>query len=319
LEVARTPSAGTPGSIVERTAAGPISWGVCEVPGWGVELPPDRVLAEMRELGIMATEAGPQGYLGSSAAEIGALLDRYDLSLVGGFVPVVMHERAGLAAALDDVRATARLFEELGATVLVSAAAPAAGAGPGGPPLTRDDWRRLFETLARLDEIAAEHGLTQALHPHLGMAVESADDVERVLEGCDVHLCLDTGHLALGGADPARLAAESADRVAHVHLKDVRADLAERVRAGELAHLEATRLGIFRPLGEGDVPIAAVVEELEAEGYDGWYVLEQDASLASGAFEPGTGPIEDQRRSMEYLRSVSRTGRTTTTRKEGSR
>jgi inosose dehydratase len=290
---------------------------VCEVPGWGVELPPDRVLAEMHELGITATEAGPRGYLGSSAAEIGALLERHDLRLVGGFVPVLMHERAGLDAALVEVRATARLFEELRATVLVSAAVPASGAGPAGP-LSRDDWRRLLETLARLDEIAAEHGLTHALHPHLGMAVESADDVERVLEGCDVHLCLDTGHLALGGADPARLAAEGAARVAHVHLKDVRADLAERVRAGELAHLEATRLGIFRPLGEGDVPIAAVVEALEAAGYDGWYVLEQDASLASGAFEPGTGPIEDQRRSIEYLRSVSRTGRTTT-RKEGSR
>jgi inosose dehydratase len=316
LEAARTPSArSTPGSIVERTAAGPISWGVCEVPGWGVELPPDRVLAEMHELGITATEAGPRGYLGSSAAEIGALLGRHDLRLVGGFVPVVMHERAARDAALDEATATARLFEELGATVLVSAAASAAG-HPG--PLSRDDWRRLFETVARLDEIAAEHGLTHALHPHLGMAVESAHDVERVLEGSDVLLCLDTGHLALGGADPDRLAAEGADRVAHVHLKDVRADLAERVRAGALGHLEATRLGIFRPLGEGDVPIAAVVEALEAAGYDGWYVLEQDASLASDTFAPGTGPIEDQRRSIEYLRSVSRTGRTTT-RKEGSR
>lgn len=310
-----TASVRTPDSIVERTAAGPISWGVCEVPGWGVELPPDRVLAEMRELGIAATEAGPEGYLGSSRAEIAAVLARHDLRLVGGFVPVVMHERAG--PALEGAAATARLYGELGGDVLVSAAALEPGRPPG-EPLARDDWRRLLETLARLDELAARHGLAHALHPHLGMAVETADDVERVLDGSNVHLCLDTGHLALGGADPVRLATAARDRVAHVHLKDVRSDLAARVRARELSHLEATRLGIFRPLGDGDVAIADVVRVLEDSAYEGWYVLEQDTSLECAAIEPGAGPSADQRRSIEFLRSVSRTGRTTN-RKEGSR
>lgn len=310
-----TPIVRTRDSIVERTAAAPISWGVCEVPGWGVELPPDRVLAEMRELGLAATEAGPEGYLGSTRAEMAALLARHQLRLVGGFVPVVMHDRA--APALDGAAAAARLFAALGADVLVSAAAWEAGR-PAGEPLSRDEWRRLADTLDRLDELAAAHGLTHALHPHLGMAVETADDVGRVLEGSDVRLCLDTGHLTLGGADPVRLATEAHDRVAHVHLKDVRSDLVARVRAGELSHLEATRLGIFRPLGTGDVPIAEAVGVLETSGYEGWYVLEQDASLGSAATEPGTGPLEDQRRSLEFLRSVGRTGRTTR-RKEGSR
>ena len=39
-------------TISDRLAAGPISWGVCEVPGWGVQLPPERVFREMRSLGI---------------------------------------------------------------------------------------------------------------------------------------------------------------------------------------------------------------------------------------------------------------------------
>ena len=79
---------------LDRIATAPTSWGLCEVPGWGVQLPPERVLPEMRELGFHATEAGPDGYLGSTADEIRAILDRYELELVGGFLPLVLHRRA---------------------------------------------------------------------------------------------------------------------------------------------------------------------------------------------------------------------------------
>src|SRR4051812_7068460 len=75
-----------------RLAAAPISWGVCEVPGWGLQLPPERVLAEMARLGVRATELGPQGWLPLDGAGVRAALDRYGLRLVGGFVPVVVHE-----------------------------------------------------------------------------------------------------------------------------------------------------------------------------------------------------------------------------------
>ena len=46
---------------LDRSRWGPDQWGVCEVPGWGVKLPADRVLAEMRALGITATELGLPG------------------------------------------------------------------------------------------------------------------------------------------------------------------------------------------------------------------------------------------------------------------
>ena len=66
-----------------------------------------------------------------------------------------------------------------------------------------------------------------------------------------------------------------------MHLKDVDAAMAARVRAGEMTFGAAVRDGMFRPLGEGDVDIAAMVRTLEAAGYDGWYVLEQDVMLDS--------------------------------------
>jgi inosose dehydratase len=134
--------------------------------------------------------------------------------------------------------------------------------------------------------------------------VETADDVEAVLESCDVRWCLDTGHLAIGGVDPVRFAQEAFDRVGHVHLKDVRLELAPAVLRREVSLMAATQAGLFTPLGEGDVDIAGVVRTLEEAGYGGIYVIEQDTAITGGLPEPGEGPVSGVRSSLAYLRDV---------------
>ncbi len=78
----------TGGTCMNRIAGAPISWGVCEVPGWGYQLAPDRVLAEMAEVGLAATEWGPDGFL---PADPRAVLAEHHLAAIGGFVPVQLH------------------------------------------------------------------------------------------------------------------------------------------------------------------------------------------------------------------------------------
>src|SRR2546428_7768382 len=90
-------------SVIDRLAAEPISWGGCEVPGWGMQLAADRVLSEMRSLGVRATETGPDGYLGSDAGAVRALLERHRLRLAGGFLPVVLHDPGRLDGSLATV------------------------------------------------------------------------------------------------------------------------------------------------------------------------------------------------------------------------
>src|SRR2546430_3544187 len=77
-----------------KLAGAPISWGVCEVPDWGLQLAPDRVLADMRALGLRATEAGPPGFLPADPAMARALLDSCGLRLIGGFLPPGLPENA---------------------------------------------------------------------------------------------------------------------------------------------------------------------------------------------------------------------------------
>jgi len=67
--------------------------------------------------------------------------------------------------------------------------------------LTDEGWEVLLGNLDRIAEAAARMGITATLHPHVGTMVETAGDVERVLAGSEIGLCLDTGHLMIGGAD----------------------------------------------------------------------------------------------------------------------
>jgi inosose dehydratase len=284
-----------------RIAAAPISWGVCEVPGWGHQLPPDRVLREMRELGITATEFGPDGFLPDAPEDVAALLGRYDLQPLGGFLPVLLHDPAH--DPLPQVEAFAARARAVGAGVVVLAAFTGADGYDARPQLDDEGWRTLLDNLDRIDARTEQLGLTAALHPHVGTMVETAQDVQRVVDGSDVGLCVDTGHLLVGGTDPVALVRDHVDRVVHVHLKDVRADLAERVRRGEIAYGDAIPEGVFAPLGAGDVDIAAMVRTLEDHGYAGWYVLEQDIMLT--ADPAGAGPVADVRASLDHLRAVA--------------
>jgi inosose dehydratase len=278
-----------------RLAGAPISWGVCEVPGWGLQLPPDRVLSEMAELGLRATELGPQGWLPLDGSAVRAELDRYGLRLVGGFVPVAVHE-----ADLSPARRAAEQLAEAGADVFVAAAVQD-GDWSAPEPLDDDGWRRAGEQLRDLADLVAGEGLTLVLHPHVGTLVESAIDVERALAHTDVPWCFDTGHLLIGGVDPVQFVRDHADRIGHVHLKDVDASLAERVRGGELSLVQATQKGLFRPLGEGDARLEEVVGLLDQLGYGRWLVLEQDLAITGTEPPVDGGPALDVARSIAFL------------------
>src|SRR5689334_5618262 len=278
----------------------PISWGVCEVPGWGYQLPPDRVLAEMRDVGLAATELGPEGFLPSDPAELTALLDSFGLSCVGTFAPVLLHDAHH--DPLPDIADPVDALLACDAEVLVLAAATGTDGYDSRPALDDDQWATLLANLDRLATAAAKRGVLAVLHPHVGTMVETRDDVDRVLAGSQIKLCLDTGHLLIGGTDPLQLAREVPDRIAHTHLKDVDAALAARVQAGELTYTEAVRAGMYTPLGGGDVDIVGIVTSLRSNGFDGWFVMEQDTILDA---EPADeGPVRDVRSSVAYLNDV---------------
>ena len=169
--------------------------------------------------------------------------------------------------------------------------------------MTEQEWTIFLANLQKVIDIAGAEGLATSLHQHWGMAIERPHHIDRLLADSDVEFCLDTGHLFVGGADVVATARAAKGRVSHVHLKDVDRAMAEQVRNGELPFRQAVIDGIFKPLGEGDVDIAGFIAELEASGYDAWYVLEQDLVLDEDPAE-GEGPIADARTSLDFLRNA---------------
>jgi inosose dehydratase len=284
-----------------KIAGAPISWGVCEVPGWGRMLDSDKVLGEMAALGLVATELGPPGYLPEDPAELGALLGEHGLRLVGGFLAVVLHAAEHRWSTMDDAAEVVDLLAAVGGEVLVLAAATGLDGYDARPALSDNQWRALVDTAARIRDLAAAKGVRTVLHPHVGTHVETAAEVDRFLADSDLPLCLDTGHLLIGGTDPVALARRYPDRIGHVHLKDVRAAIAEVVRAGQITYTHAVGAGMYVPLGDGDVDVPTLVRQLTSAGYTGWYVLEQDTALSGDSTAEDDRPRRDVARSLAHL------------------
>jgi inosose dehydratase len=267
-----------------RLATGPVCWGVdfADDPS---NPPYDEVLAGAVAAGFRRLELGPLGYLPAD-------LDPADhgIEICAGFVFEPLHDPDRLAVVEQAARAASRRIADFGGGVLVVIAsvtaerAVTAGRPDLAPRLARTD--ALRRALDRVAAIARHAGLCPVLHPHAGTYVEFADEIEPLLDLAD--LCLDTGHLAYAGIDPAE--ACRAWRPRHVHLKDL-----DRARAGPDFWASVAR-GAFTPLGAGDVDLPAVLGELS--GYDGDAVVEQDRVSGAG------DPVADLRASRRYLEGV---------------
>lgn len=285
-----------------KIAGAPISWGVCEVPGWGYQMSPDRVLQEMVEVGLTATEFGPQGWLPVEATARAEAVAKFGLKPVGSFFLAVMHDPS--VDPMPDVERELDAFEVAGGEFLVLAADSGQDGYDERPELDEAGWAQLFKTMSKITEVAAARGVTAVLHPHWGTMVQNLDEVERVLDNSTVGLCLDTGHLTAGGAEVVELVRKYADRVGIVHAKDVRKDMAAKLLSGEIAWTEAINAGVFTPIGEGDINFAEIARLLKEAGFDGYWVLEQDVMIDEEP-APGAGPIDNVKKSFDALKALA--------------
>lgn len=291
-------------AFMDRVAAAPITWGIDPSPGWGYVIPRDRYLDEMTSLGLTATELGPDGYLPAHPQELERFLNERGLTVIGGWVPLALATDTLFEERRDYLERACAQFQRVGADVVVLGPVWDYQGYDAKRTLTPQEWATFLRNLAETDAIARDHGLRVALHQHVGTVIETQDDLDRLLEESEVALCVDTGHMLSAGIDPVEVVRLHADRVAHMHLKDISTAQAAKVASGELGFREAVKGGLFRPLGDGDVDLPTVIKTLESSGYTGWYAIEQDCSLTEEP-SPGQGPIHDCRTSLQYLRELA--------------
>lgn len=285
-----------------KIAGAPISWGVCEADNWGYQMSPERVFAEMASLGLTGTEFGPLGFLPVDPAARAEVLAKLGMTAIGGFFPVLLHDPS--IDPMPKVEAELDAYIAAGADVLVIAAEQ-----PGGnydhkrPELDEASWTLLLNNLKRIDEYARSRGVLATVHPHVGTMIETEADIQHLVDGTDIGITLDTGHMFIGGTDPVAFSAKYPHRIKHTHLKDVRLDMARKVQTGELTYYQAVVQGMYTALGEGDIDIRAIVKNLLDAGFDGWLCLEQDNVVSSDP-AAGEGPLDEARRSVHFINQV---------------
>lgn len=161
------------------------------------------------------------------------------------------------------------------------------------------EWERFCDGMNRLGKIVLEeYGIRLTFHHHMGTVVQNPDEVERMMEHTDpryVNLLYDTGHFAYCGADPLEMVKKYADRIRHVHLKDIRREVVERVRRENLSFLEGVRQGAFTIPGDGCIEFEPIFQVLEENGYEGYMLVEAEQDPAKA------DPLEYAIRARKYI------------------
>jgi inosose dehydratase len=291
-----------------RLATAPVTWGVWERTVDRDDLaPPAELLAAAASLGYRAIELGPPGYFGSDATAVRATLDGFELA--GAFVELHLTDGAAFEADLAELERTLSILAGTSAVVLLAGTADRIDAAGrleerARARLSGAALERAVGLLTRAAERCRERGVAAAIHPESGSYLEAPDEVEAFLERIDPGLagvCLDTGHLTIGGGDAAALARDWTDRICHVHLKDVDADVLTRLRAGEVGLEQAWADGLFCPFGTGEVDLDGVVAGVR--DFAGWAVLEQDRVAVRREDLPSVSAVE--RENLAYVRRLA--------------
>ncbi|MGF1700875.1 myo-inosose-2 dehydratase [Photobacterium makurazakiensis] len=265
----------------------PLTWTNDDLPSLGAETPLETCLSEGRQAGFTGFELGNK--FPRDASVLGPILANHDVKLVSGWYSGELLTRS-VEEEIEAVQSHLILLRELGATVMVFAEVTDCIHGQQDTPVRlrpqfpAEQWQEYGKKLSEFAKYTKSQGVQVAYHHHMGTVIESAEDIDNLMDYTteDVGLLLDTGHLTFAGADPVVVATRWAHRINHVHTKDVRADVLADVINRKTSFLDAVLDGVFTVPGDGCVNYPAVFEPLKKANYQGWLVVEaeQDPAIA---------------------------------------
>ena len=257
----------------------PIAWSNDDLPQLGGDTLLETSLFESRRAGFSGVETG--GKFPNTTAELVPLPNKHPLGLVSGGCSETRLD-ADLRSAKAKALPQLTVFRELDVACLVHGeTAGTIHSRQDVPPANRpviDDgaMRGQVRKPTAFAECCAEQGAPPAGHHHIGTAVESQPDIDRLMEstGDAVHLLFDTDHLTFAGADPLAVLEKQGPRIVDVHAKDVRRSALNPLSCNSDAFLDAVFKGVYAVPGDGFIDFATIVHRIASINFEGWFVVE---------------------------------------------
>jgi len=269
-----------------RIGINPLTWTNDDMPALGAETPLEVCLSEGKEAGYAGFELGQK--FPRTPEILGPILDNHGLSLVSGWYSSNLLERS-VDDEIEAMQPHLHLLKTLGATAMVFCETSRCVHGEmetpvrNRPQMSPAEWPVFLERLNEVAEYLETQGVSMAYHHHMGTVIETEADVDRMMQGAPaVGLLLDSGHLTFAGGDPVAVAKRYADRIKHVHCKDIRKSVMVDAKNRNLSFLQAVLNGTFTVPGDGCVDYPSIFAVLKESNYEGWLVVEaeQDPSIA---------------------------------------
>ncbi|MCF2939710.1 myo-inosose-2 dehydratase [Paenibacillus alkaliterrae] len=290
-----------------QIGAHPINWVGEDVREHGADTTYETILDDMQKLGLKGTEMGRK--YPKDTALLKRELDSRGIQLVSQWKSVLFSDSAYREQELASYREHAAFLSSMGSKVISTAEVGGSlHFDPRRTPnekevlrLDEEGWQSLAEGLNAAGGIAAEYGMKLTYHHHGGTVVERPEEIDRLMALTDpslVHLLYDSGHAYYGGADPLAVLRKHFDRIAYIHLKDVRQSVLDEARAVQADFVTCIRKGVFTVPGDGCLDFEPIITELQDKGYSGWAMLEgeQDPALHP--------PYEYALRALNYIDSL---------------
>lgn len=272
-----------------RLGIAPIAWTNDDLPDLGRENTFEQCVSEMALAGFTGTEVGNKYPRDPKVLKKALALRGMEVcnQWFSSFLITKPFEEVE-----KEFRAQLRFLEAMGAKVIGVSEQSHSIQGLKNTPvfgqkyvMNDGEWETLCTGLNRLGKIAKEeYGIALTFHHHMGTVVQNAYEVECMMENTDsdyVSLLLDTGHFAYCGVDPLEMVKKYINRMKHVHLKDIRPEVVEKVKEEDLSFLDGVRLGTFTVPGDGGIDFEPIFQVLAKEGYEGYMLVEAEQDPAS--------------------------------------
>jgi inosose dehydratase len=285
-----------------RLAIAPIGWTNDDLPELGGEIPFEQCISEMALAGYEGSEVGNKYPKDPKA--LNKALGLRGLTICNAWFSSFLTTRPYKEVETAFVKHRDFLYAS-GARVIGASEQGRSVQGQdkpvfdARPVFTADEWARLCEGLNRLGKKAAEKGMKLTYHHHMGTGVQTAAEIDRLMENTDpelLGLLYDTGHLAFSGEDCLAVLDKWVRRIGHVHLKDMRVGIHKKALKGKWSFLKAVKEGVFTVPGDGGIDFVPVFKALKKAKYSGWWVVEAEQDPAKAH------PLEYALKARKYIR-----------------